>query len=212
MVILVLHNPQLILRRLECQKPKGPPAEMVPPSFRSTSSTSSTTSITLRSCSPTCTALASRSTSSIQRSNWFARRNQCEDHRSPKKIQYVKSPTDISWNQPLEERLEPQLSGELSSKRSIGDLRALRKRVPKLDDKTFKKIRRPMPATTSAPRGSYMDSQWHSVVRCPRTTADDCSLDKRLARYSKVPVLDADSPGQLRGPHSKVAHLCRIGC
>ena len=58
----------------------------------------------------------------------------------PNKIQYVKSPTDIEWNRPLDEQLEPQRSGEPSSKKSFDELRALRKRVPKLDNATFKAI------------------------------------------------------------------------
>ena len=49
-----------------------------------------------------------------------------------------KSPIDIEWNLPPHDQLEPQLYGELKSKKLFDDLRAIRKKVPKISDDLWK--------------------------------------------------------------------------
>ena len=56
------------------------------------------------------------------------------------KILYVKSPTNIDWNSPLKDQLEPQLTGGPDPKKTFEELCFLRSRIPKLDDDGFKKI------------------------------------------------------------------------
>ena len=129
----------------------------------------------------------------------------------PQKIQYVRSPADIQWNRPLDQQLEPQLSGEPSGKMSFEDQKALRMRVPKLDEKTFKDVfpgkEHSKITVVNQITGAhhYVDLQeaaWipngihYPMVRSPRTTDDGCNLDSRLARCVEVPVPDADSSSQ----------------
>ena len=56
------------------------------------------------------------------------------------KIQYFHSPSDINWDFPLQDQLEPQFYGGPDSKKSKEELRVLRNRIPKLDEKGFKAI------------------------------------------------------------------------
>ena len=56
---------------------------------------------------------------------------------------------------------------------------------------------------------SSLDSNLHSMAQHPRAAHDDCGVDKRLARCSKLPVLAPDLRSNFQGLHSKMADLCR---
>ena len=58
------------------------------------------------------------------------------------KIQYVHSPSDIDWDFPLQDQLEPQFYGGPDSKKSEDELRVLRNRIPKLDEQGYLSRRR----------------------------------------------------------------------
>ena len=78
----------------------------------------------------------------------------------PQKIPHVQSPTDINWNRPLDEQLEPQLSGQPTSKRSAEDLRVIRNRVPKLIEEQFFNLK-------EAATWILSGIQWFNVLEQP---------------------------------------------
>ena len=56
------------------------------------------------------------------------------------RIYRVRSASDIDWNYPLEDQLEPNLKGGPRESTSIDDLCMLRKQIPKMDNHTFNQI------------------------------------------------------------------------
>ena len=63
-----------------------------------------------------------------------------ESYGQGRKIQYVQSPVDITWDFPLHEQLEPQLSGGPDPAKTQTDLRAIRRQIPKMTEQNFKDI------------------------------------------------------------------------
>ena len=63
-----------------------------------------------------------------------------ESYGQGPKIQYVQSPTDINWDLPLHEQLEPQFFGGPDPKKSTDELHAIRRQIPKLTETRFKAI------------------------------------------------------------------------
>ena len=52
----------------------------------------------------------------------------------------LRSATDINWDHPLEEQLEPNLKGGPDPSKSFDDLCLLRKQIPRLDNRHFNQI------------------------------------------------------------------------
>ena len=63
-----------------------------------------------------------------------------ESYGQGPKIRHVHSPTDIKWVFPLHEQLEPQFYAGPEAGKTPADLHAIRARVPKWTDKTFKDV------------------------------------------------------------------------
>ena len=63
-----------------------------------------------------------------------------EDISDRGRYRRVRSSTDINWDYPLEEQLEPNLKGGSDPSKSFEDLRLLRKQIPRLDNYHFNQI------------------------------------------------------------------------
>ena len=62
------------------------------------------------------------------------------DQSERRRYYRVRSASDIDWNYPLEDQLEPNLKGGPSESKSFDDLCMLRKQIPKMDNRTFDQI------------------------------------------------------------------------
>ena len=63
-----------------------------------------------------------------------------EDISGRRRYRRVRLASDISWDHPLEEQLEPNLTGGPDPSKSFDDLCLLRKQIPRLDNRHFNQI------------------------------------------------------------------------
>ena len=122
-IVPLTASPAVDLANVGAPTPKDPPASFMP------------TPQEVRATQPTSScAAAALPGEDVQ----MARAT--EAYGQKKRIQYVRSPSDIDWDCPLRDQLEPQMHGGPNPKRSKDDLRLLHSQIPKLDDKGFKAI------------------------------------------------------------------------
>ena len=65
-----------------------------------------------------------------------------EDISGRRRYRRVRSASDINWDQPLEEQLEPNLKGGPDPSKSFEDLCLLCKQIPRLDNRHFNRVQR----------------------------------------------------------------------
>ena len=135
------------------------------------------------------------------------------------RIYRVRSASDIDWNRPLSEQLEPNFKGGPRESTSFEDLCMLRRQIPKMDNHGFnqkdniicdvqKTMGRHYIHMREAAAWVLNGTHWFSLLKQPMMIVIWCRDWSDASKFQN-PVLDADFTGPFPGLHSKVSHLCR---